>query len=79
MDDAAIAFDNLQMVESLRDAGVEKWQAQAVAATIRNAVIKSAATNADLRSFGGELKTEIASTKSWPMTTQLRSAAAALP
>ena len=53
------AFDTLEAVETLREAGVEEKQAKAIARTMRDAVTEGVVTKADLRAAVAELKADM--------------------
>ena len=59
----ALAFDTYKAVKSLREAGADEALAEAVVATVGDAIGGNVATKADLAEVKAELKTEIAIVK----------------
>ena len=54
------AFDTLKATKLLKESGFGETQAEAVVATVRDAVAENVATKADLAETSNELKIEIA-------------------
>lgn len=54
------AFDTLKATKLLKASGFEETQAEAVVATVRDAIAENVATKADVTEAGNELKLEIA-------------------
>ena len=59
----ALAFDTYKAVKSLREAGADEALAEAVVATVGDAIGGNVATKADLAEVKAELKSEIAAVK----------------
>ena len=61
---AAVTFDTLAAVQTLRTAGLEDRQAEAIVTTINRAMSETVATKADLLVQGTGIRSEIAATRS---------------
>lgn len=57
---ATLAFDTHKAVKALREAGADEALAEAVVATVGDAIDGNVATKADLAEVKAELKTELA-------------------
>ena len=60
---AALAFDTYKAVKALREAGADEALAEAVVATVGDAIGGNVATKADLAEVKAEVKADIAAVK----------------
>ena len=64
---AALAFDTYKAVKALREAGADEALAEAVVATVGDAIGGNVATKADLAEVKAELKADLAEMEARPL------------